>query len=168
MIKQEVTIIEVEWEGPFDYKSARTNSSSIETDYGLYQIYGTHAIFGADSLLYIGKAENQKISNRLFQHQGWLSKEFGKTEIYIGRIGGVTEPIGENEWSTEIDFSERLLIYNCAPPYNTSCLTDFGNIKDTLVLNYGQRHRLPFVVSTLSRDAEYFNSGLWKKYIYKS
>ena len=164
MLKKTVDIIEIEWLGSFDYKTALGTVNNIQTDYGLYQIYGTHAVFGSDSLLYIGKAQEQKIATRLGQHEKWLNKEHGEIKIYIGRLGSVTRPIDGNQWGTEIDFAERLLIYNCAPPYNTTNVTDFGQVSDTFVINYGKRHRLPFVVSTFSRDGDFYNNSEWKKY----
>ena len=41
--------VTIEWEGPFSFDKVRANRD----DYGLYQIYGEHIIFGKDSLLYI-------------------------------------------------------------------------------------------------------------------
>lgn len=164
MLKKLVDIIEIEWLGPFDYNTALETVNNIQTDYGLYQIYGTHSVFGSDSLLYIGKAQEQKIATRLWQHEKWLKKEHGEIKIYVGRVGGVIQPTDSNQWGQEIDFAERLLIYNCAPPYNTTNLTDFGQVADTFVINYGKRHRLPFVVTTFSRDGDFYNNGEWRKY----
>jgi len=164
MIKKIVDIIEIEWIGPFYFTTTLETVNNIQTDYGLYQIYGTHSVLGSDSLLYIGKAQEQKIATRLGQHEKWLKKEHGEIKIYVGRFGGVARPNNDKQWGTEIDFAERLLIYNCAPPYNTTNLTDFGQVSDTIVLNYGKRHRLPFVVSTYSRDGDFYNNSEWKKY----
>ena len=49
-----MTIIHVQWDGPFtlDQLSEMNN----EYDYGVYQVYGSHPIYGSDVLLYIGKA----------------------------------------------------------------------------------------------------------------
>lgn len=164
MVKKLVDIIEIEWLGPFEYNKALEAINNIQTDYGLYQIYGTHSIFGSDSLLYIGKAQEQKIATRLAQHEKWLKKEHGEIKVYIGRLGGVAPPVDSNQWGKEIDLAERLIIYNCAPPYNTTNLTDFGEIADTVVVNYGKRHRLPFEVSTFFRDGDFYNNTEWKKY----
>lgn len=169
---KKVNIIQVEWDGPFLYETDCAKFQNDETDYGLYQIYGTHSIFGSDSLLYIGKAQEQKLANRLSQHKHWLEKEHGKIEVYVGRLGGGSSEIEDAQWSREINVAERLLIYNCAPPYNTTNLSDFGNIGNTvdiigtIVVNYGIRHRLPFEVSTFLRDGEFYKNEGWKRYIY--
>jgi hypothetical protein len=166
MTDQKLKIIEIEWDGPIEY--SQTKGLKESTDFGLYQIYGTHPIFGADSLLYIGKASEQYISTRLGQHENWLFREPSKIELYIGRLGSTMQPDNEQSWTKEIDLAERLLIYNCAPPYNTQFLTDYGQIEGVVIVtNYGKRHRLPFEVSSLSRDGKYWTDKSWTKYIYK-
>ena len=44
--------VTIEWEGPFslDYVIEELNGKD---NYGLYQIYGTHIVYGAGSLLYL-------------------------------------------------------------------------------------------------------------------
>ena len=51
---KKLLIIEIGWSGPYDL--AQISKLNTNSDYGLYQIYGTHNIFGANTLLYIGKA----------------------------------------------------------------------------------------------------------------
>jgi hypothetical protein len=65
--------IEILWDGPFTLEQIKGFNKS--DDYGLYQIYGTHSIYGIDTLLYIGKAQEQKFCVRIPQHQNWLAKE---------------------------------------------------------------------------------------------
>ena len=70
--------VTIEWEGSFclDYVIDELNGKD---DYGLYQIYGTHIVYGASSLLYIGKAEGLTFSQRFSQHRSeWLSEEGGR------------------------------------------------------------------------------------------
>lgn len=38
-----------------------------EMDYGIYQVYGKHQIYGNDVLLYIGKADLQTVGKRISQ-----------------------------------------------------------------------------------------------------
>ena len=73
--------------------------------------YGTHTIFGQNSLLYIGKAEQQKFKHRFIQHKEWMHREISDLEIYIGRIGGVNPPLSDKIWTESIDCAEKLLIY---------------------------------------------------------
>ena len=81
--------VRVEWEGPFSIEEVLELNHS-EDDYGLYQIYGRHILFGADSLLYIGKAEGVTFKQRFNQHcfgknEKWLLEEEG-VSIHVGRI----------------------------------------------------------------------------------
>ena len=54
-----MNVIEIEWEGPISVND--TIKLINDNDYGIYQIYGTHPVFGSNTLLYIGKASS---SNR--------------------------------------------------------------------------------------------------------
>jgi len=144
MIEKNIKIIEICWEGPFNTKKVESLDNS--GDYGLYQIYGTHTIFGQNSLLYIGKAEQQKFKHRFIQHKEWMHREISDLEIYIGRIGGVNPPLSDKIWTESIDCAEKLLIYFCSPPYNSSNINNSGDYKDKVVLNFGKKNRLPYEV----------------------
>ena len=164
-IIEKIKLIEIEWQGPFKELSKFDKM----TDFGLYQIYGTHSIFGPDSLLYIGKAAQQYLSTRYNQHTGWLTKEHSALTFYIGRFGGIEEYPSDTDWTSEIDIAEKLLIYYCSPPYNSQYIVDYGidNTKErTVILNFGFRHRLPFEVSNLSKESEWGKSE-WKNYSYR-
>jgi len=165
MLEKNIKIIEIQWEGPFSInKISKFNNPS---DYGIYQIYGTHTIFGENSLLYIGKAEQQNFCDRFIQHKEWLAKEISNLQVYIGRIGGVKQP-NNNIWTESIDSAEKLLIYFCSPPYNFSNINSFGNHKNKVILNFGKKNRLPYEVSTLYNESEFWNeSKIWKPFIYK-
>jgi len=164
-----IEAIEIVWDGPYDFEQAIKKSDQDE-DYGVYQLYGTHLIFGSDAILYIGKARDRTFSVRLKEHKKyWVDWEASKLQIYLGRIGGLKPARavkGEwRDWETQIDRVERLLVYYCAPPYNSSGLNGFGKMKPTILMNYGVRHRLPFEVSTLYDCGEYaMNPKDWKAY----
>jgi hypothetical protein len=53
------------------------------------------------------------------------------------------------EWREMIRRSEALLIYFCAPPYNSSGVKTLTEYKPTIVQNYKRRHRLPPIVSNM-------------------
>lgn len=166
MTRREVDVIELKWDGPFTFHEFE---KFIEpTDYGVYQVYGTHSVFGPDALLYIGKAAEQHFGARLNQHLGWLLNEPSDLRFYIGRLGGPEQPVDDKSWSSEIDCAEKLLIYSCSPPYNSQNLNSSGPHKNRIVLNFGRRHRLPGVVSTLYRESEFWKleEGTWKLYEY--
>ena len=145
-------IITIKWDGPFSLDQlAQFNRSQ---DYGLYQIYGTHNIFGPNSLLYLGKAEEQSFADRIPAHIEWIEWEPSSNEIYFGRLCS-TEPMTEardTEWCTDIDVAERLLIYFSSPPYNSKNIHSYGDITNVIVINYKKRNRLPIEVSTFYED----------------
>ena len=162
---ENLTIIEILWQGPTsesDIKRLNTGK-----DYGLYQIYGTHNIFGANILLYIGQANDQTFATRIAQHK-WLELGYSGTQFFFGRLGGVKK-INNEEWAKNIDIAERLLIYYCSPPYNTKNLYDYGeDIKQIIVLNFGKKNVLPLEVSTLYHESAFFERGKnWKEYSLK-
>lgn len=59
-----VEVIQLKWEGPFRIEDLRS-LNNYETDYGIYQIYGNHLVYGENVLLYIGYILDKQIS-RLF------------------------------------------------------------------------------------------------------
>lgn len=158
-------IIEINWQGPFNNDSISNYNRAIE-DYGIYQIYGTHNIIGANTLLYIGKAQEQTFAQRISQHQDWIKKEYSDINFYIGRLGG-TYQVSNKEWSENIDKAEKLLIYFSSPPYNSQYINDYGQIENTIVLNFGKKNRLPIEVSTFWDQSDYYNDNNWNYYKYK-
>ncbi|MBW6484279.1 MAG: hypothetical protein K0B10_14645 [Vicingaceae bacterium] len=154
-----LTKIEIWWTGPHNLNAIRDMKES--KDFGLYQIYGTHNVNGPNALLYIGQAIYQNFATRISQHN-WTEWEYSNVEIYIGRLGGVLQ-LEIDEWEKQIDIAERLLIYYCKPPYNSKNLNDYGNIKDTIVINFAQKNRLPMEVSTFYSDSEFW-SNIWTEY----
>ena len=160
--------IDIDWHGPLTHKDGNIELKKLMKEagpqtnpdddnfYGIYQIYGTHPIFGPNSLLYIGKADFQETGTRLNQHCEWLEKEPDAVNIYCGFImGDKTFSIDEAEecWSPLIDIAEKMLIYVCSPPYNSQhvykapqeCKED-----NILLFNWGKSARLPYVVSSVS------------------
>ena len=158
-------VLEILWDGPHEI----TTVCSVATapgDYGVYQIYGTHNVLGSDTLLYIGKAGHRPFATRLEEHRKeWISWEPSRTSVFLGRLGGADQMTEDRwpEWNQQIDIAERILIYYCAPPYNSSGLSGFpDNTPDTLVLNFGQRHRLPPELST------FWHRGSWAAKLFKA
>ena len=69
-----VTVIHILWKGPFSIDAAL--SRRFDNDYGLYQIYGTHPVFGEDALLRVGQANGRTFFGRLPWYQGhWEQSE---------------------------------------------------------------------------------------------
>lgn len=59
--------IHMVWEGPYSYEEITNTLRDEYCDFGVYQIYGAHPIYGSDVLLYIGKADQQTFGVRLSQ-----------------------------------------------------------------------------------------------------
>lgn len=131
--------IHIVWEGPYTVEEAfRLNGSQ---DYGLYQYYGQHIMYGNDALLYLGKAQEQTFSARLPAHnwQLWTASE---ATIYVGRLH-FEEAVPVEEWRRQIDLAERIILQSHNPSFNSSNLNTIGHKgEDTRVLNWGRRRML--------------------------
>ena len=119
--------VRVEWEGPFSIEEVLKLNDQND-DYGLYQIYGRHIIFGANSLLYIGKAEGLTFSQRFNQHYlEWLLEEEG-VSIRVGRIASedyAYDPPDWSDWQKVLRDAEALTIYWHSPPYNSMNISKY-------------------------------------------
>lgn len=135
-------IVHIEWEGPYSYEELK-NLKDQQCDYGVYQIYGGHPVYGSSILLYIGKAQQQTFGVRLGQEK-WneWNQDAARVEIYVGRLSGSKTPSHEL-WNEEIDLVEKLLIYAHGPAANSSNLNQIPEgCKHIHVLNWGQRRDL--------------------------
>ncbi len=143
--------IEIVWEGPLTIKDAK-EKKDFKFDYGLYQIYGTHPVYGANSLLYIGKSDRNVFRYRMESHErDWIPDVPSDVTIYLGYFAGESDiSPADEDWSRDIDYAERLLIYCCQPSFNVRekyLKPNFEN--EIIVLNFGKRHQLPAVFSSL-------------------
>lgn len=133
-------IIHLEWEGPTPLKAV--SALKEPSDYGVYQIYGAHPVYGSSCLLYIGLAVSQHFGARITQEREWLyNHDAGRMEVYVGRLAGSVAP-DDATWERHIELAERLLIYAHSPAMNirrnlASLATELQNVH---VLNWG-RHR---------------------------
>ena len=121
--------VRVEWDGPFSVEEV-TRKYDSDSDYGLYQVYGEHVVFGSDSLLYIGKACKQSFARRIQQHAaGWLSEE-NAPMIYLGQIveGDYVKGDKNKDWEEVVDAVEALTIYWHSPPYNSQHINEYGRM----------------------------------------
>lgn len=149
--------IHIQWRGPYTVDEA-TAFTDEDIDYGLYQIYGAHIVYGADVLLYICKAEQQTFGVRIRQHQQeWMRDEHDarRLAVYLGRLAGETPPDAVWSWSAQIAAAEALLIHVHTPAYNAEYVaSDLAEIAhDVRVFNWGRyRDLLPEV------SGEYWNN----------
>ena len=147
--------IHVQWTGPLSYREALAlNDENV--DFGVYQIYGAHPVYGKDVLLYIGKADYQTFGKRLSQ-EVWheINQDSFRVSVCLGRLSGYTGTPLEEEWSRQISIVERLLIHSHWPAGNSSGLNvRFGSdMHDLHVFNWGDyRSLLPEVSGSRYSD----------------
>ncbi len=150
-MKAQSEIINIMWEGPLTLQEAYGKNG--ESDYGVYQVYGDHPVYGRDVLFYIGKAEKQTFGRRLETHEQDFEGWDQDVQIYVGRI--YTEKKSrpsDEEWNSMIDRAEKILIPACWPALNSRDIggpSNFGEdeIKNLLILNWGKFRSLPATVS---------------------
>lgn len=98
-----------------------------DDDSGIYQVYGDHIVFGPQSLLYIGKAQDQSFRERFLQHsKGWICEEVNP-KVFIGRIHA-DDSESDSDWKILVDAVEALTIYWHSPPYNSQHINEYGRM----------------------------------------
>lgn len=132
--------------------------------FGLYYITGSHFIYGQETLLYLGKAQEQRFGFRLNQHD-----DFDNTNIpfikklFIGKLLKRDDG-NEDSWGDAIDLSEKLFI-NCLVPalnsQNVKGLLNKEQYGDVLVCNWND---IGFILPEISGFR--FSEKYWdqKKY----
>ena len=159
-----IQVVEVLWHGPFDIRKIASGDEEIYSKNGLYQICGTHPVLNKEMYLYIGKTVNP-FKLRMREHYHWLKYEHETMYVHLGELMKPqyfpNDAIDQQETSL-LHNIESLLIYYCAPPYNSHSLIDLKQKiedidKHLLVLNIGKRKFLPYEVSTLWYHAESWN-----------
>jgi hypothetical protein len=143
-------LIHVQWDGPYTYGDAKKLKDEY-VDYGVYQIYGSHPVYGSDVLLYLGKAGKRTFGTRLSEEYWWeRTQDSKRLTIYVGRLHGFEKHPTNDEWLEQITLVERYLIYAHAPASNSSGLNVkfYEDEHPVHILNWGQfRDLLPEVSS---------------------
>lgn len=163
-IHMEELIIHLEWSGP--YKLSQLNDICNEsTDYGVYQVYGAHPIYGSNVLLYIGKADVQTFGVRI-KEEGWeYNQDPDNVQIYIGRLAGNSTPSDE-KWSKEIELAEKLLIFTHKPAFNSQYIKSLPDkeLQNIHVLNWSNSRDLMPEVSGSRWTSKYDEMPAYKVY----
>ena len=104
-------IIHIQWQGPYSLRQLDTLKDTRK-DRGLHQIYGHHPVYGAHVLLYIGQTLGETFGQKIEEHDftGSLQEDREHVEVYVGRLKGTSTP-SSDEWRTEINLAEKLLVY---------------------------------------------------------
>ena len=174
--------ISIGWSGPYrlkeigfqektfkySLKDAELNDES--KDFGIYQIYGQHPVYGANVLLYIGKAQDQTFAKRISQ-EGWeYNEDAWNIQIYVGHIYNDTKNNSTDIWDKYIDSAERMLIYAHEPARNSSNILNITKninklkeLEDVRIFNYGNyRSLMPEISGEMwikeSDDVEFFHA----------
>jgi hypothetical protein len=138
--------IRIEWDGPYtlddigyyetadvckyELKNAKLNDDC--KDYGVYQVYGAHPIYGNDVLLYIGQAAQQTFAKRLSQ-EGWeYNQDYKNVKLYVGRLFSEQQPVSLERWDELIDIAEKMLIFSHEPARNSSNILNVLKNKNVL------------------------------------
>ncbi|SRR5579875_154358 len=122
-IPSPIEYVHLQWDGPVTW--SEKDKLKSHTDYGVYQIYGYHPVHGADCLLYIGKASEQRFAVRLKQEVDWMyDADFGRLSIYVGRCSGWEGTPSDPVWARQINLSEKLLILAHRPGWNAQMNID--------------------------------------------
>lgn len=139
--------INVIWSGPYPIDIVKQ-----KTSIGLYQIYGTHPIYGRNVLLYIGKTERSYAERFISHETDWIRYEYDDVSVYLGEVKA------DGDIKKSILDAEKLLIYYCAPAYNSNELTDYrkNGTEDIILMNFGRIASLPTEVSSL-----WYDSDIW-------
>lgn len=133
---QEEELIHVHWDGPFSLDDVYELNN--DWDYGVYQIYGCHTVYGAGVLLYIGRTVKRTFSKRI-PEEGWPENQDGnRVEVYVGRLSGERKP-QDKIWNKMICKVESLLIYAHSPANNSKNIKSIkeGELRKTHILNWG-------------------------------
>lgn len=142
MAKQEKSIINIHWEGPFKWEEKDQRQKDFHC---LYQIYGHHPLYGRNVLLYIGKTERD-VSERLKEHK-WTEEEYDRLTFYVGSLGTFESweewKRYENEDYEKVESSlvlgaEQLLILAHQPAYNTQNKETANAAKGMRIFNSGR------------------------------
>lgn len=144
-----MTKIHILWDGPHSFEDATRLDG--EQDYGVYQIYGCHTVYGSDALLYIGKAVKQTFGKRIKEEkEPWkYNWDARRIAVYVGRV--ITDSLStvktHEQWADWVGAAEELLIYAHAPACNSKNIQSINyKLLPFHVLNWGSfRDLLPEV-----------------------
>jgi len=141
LMKDTYQEIIIEWEGPFTAEEIKDKKG--ETDFGVYQVYGNHRIYGSNVLLYVGKAEKQTFGVRIPQHSEWFEWKENQQTYFLGKLCGL-EHLSIEKWESQIDLAETYLIDHCQPAWNSKSLNIYiSNYEKAHIYNHGNKASLP-------------------------
>ena len=165
MTKDE-TIIRVNWSKESYLLSDFNKKGKIplmeSDDWGFYQIYGMHGVYGTDSLLYIGVSDEggdplppikedplapigERIRERVHKHK-WDLSYYADNRVYAGRV--VSGKLPEQT----IRLAEVLMVYYHQPACNGKNVymlsaSEEVKIQNFRIMNFGNHRQLQVELS---------------------
>ena len=143
-MKEMFEVIDLEWEEPFKIGYEREtdtyNLESIPDDlleqYGLYQIYGRHPVYGQNVLLYIGETKKGKSGTRSFKNRLYEHFRVDGQFYYYTNISISLCPVKLSD--DQVLIAESILIATHKPAMNKKHLEAPSQLsKSHLVRNWG-------------------------------
>lgn len=134
-------------------------------------MYGCHAIYGVDTLLYIGKACKRTFADPLPEESDWVwHSDLQRLSVYVGRLSGWNGTPPNAEWEEHIDRAEKLLILAHRPAYNAQKGIDYSDprLQEFHVLNWGCHRSLLPEVSGWRYTSKFENATGYKPFSYPS
>ena len=166
MENMNITVINIEWEKVlFDTTFSHIKQKTGISDYGVYQVCGHHPAYGDETLLYIGKAQEQNFGTRLNERWEFIESCTRPTCFRIGRIvqSSQNEPLGweKDRWGEMIGIAETILIKAHTPSINkqnnSGLVSNEFNKEHFLIINWGDYGRLLPEISTLRTSYHYWH-----------
>ena len=132
-------IIFIDWDGPYTFDELE-ELEDPRIDYGLYQVYGAHPLYGEEALLYLGATGERTFGEKIGEERTyWEAEEdFQPLILLVGRLLGTESPSRE-AWGEEMDRAARLLVFAHAPVFNGRevAASPDEDLKEVHVVNWG-------------------------------
>jgi len=113
--------IMITWDGPYSLEELENGDKHLDSSKGLYQIYGTHPIYGSNVLLYIGKTTRSFTIRIKEEEHWWDDSNADNVQIYTGRIFDKKLCQDKNyNLDKDIGLAEQVLINTHLPAHNSS------------------------------------------------
>jgi len=153
--------INISWEGPFSIEDIidgtidKLDCKVKSNDIGLYQIYGSHPLYGDGILVYIGRTMNKngfksRLKDRWVINHGTDSKN---VKIYLGTMFSDNKTLSKvnnrDEIEDMIEKAEVLLINAMKPAFNSSNIQSAKIFdEDFIVYNHNSYRSLYPILDT--------------------
>ena len=130
----------IDWDGPYALDEIE-ELEDPRIDYGLYQVYGSHPLYGEEVLLYLGATGERTFGTRLTEEQSYweVEEDFQPLAIYVGRLMGPVTPTN-GVWEEEMELAHRLLVFAHSPVFNARevAAAPDDDLKNVHVVNWGR------------------------------